>query len=246
MTDRWLDEKSGAAPVAEVAAGAEAEADAAAAADAGPVRLAIVEDHRVVAEAMANMFSLEDGFEVVGLASSGSEAVDLVMRVRPDVVLMDVSLDGLNGIEATRRILQRQPDVKVLILTMHDDEETVASAIAARAAGFLPKNASRSELIEAIRVVAGGGAFLHPGITGPLLNRIAPVVDRSLSTERLTPKEQDVLERLAEGLSTKDIARVLGVSEETVKTHLAHIYQKLGVGDRVQAVALAIRRGLVS
>jgi DNA-binding NarL/FixJ family response regulator len=211
-----------------------------------PIRLAIVEDHRVVAEAMANMFSLEEGFQVVGLASSGGEAVELVARLAPDVVLMDVSLDGLNGIEATRRILSRQPDVKVLILTMHDDEDTVASAIAARAAGFLPKNASRSELIEAIRVVAAGGAFLHPGITGPLLNRIAPVVDRSLATERLTPKEQDVLERLAEGLSTKDIARVLGVSEETVKTHLAHIYQKLGVNDRVQAVALAIRRGLVS
>ena len=195
-----------------------------------PVRVAIAEDHALVAEALETMFSLVDGFEVVGRAVSGDEAVALAERLHPDVFLMDVALKGLNGIEATRQIVQNVPGVRVLVLTMHDDVATVARAVAAGAAGLVPKNAKRDELFRAVEAIAGGGGYL----------------DEHLSAERLTDRELDVLRLLSHGGSTRDIAQALVVSEETVKSHLGRIYQKLGVGDRTSAVALALRRGLVS
>lgn len=209
------------------------------------VRIAIAEDHRVVAEALATMLSFAEGFEIVGSAASGSDAISLVAETRPDVVLMDVKLEGLNGIEATREIMHNDPDAKVLILSMYDDQETVVGAIAAGAAGFLPKNVEKGELVRAIRAVAEGKGFLHPEVTRPFLDRIGALADREILRERLTDRERAVLEELAQGKSTRQIAGSLVISEETVKTHLAHIYQKLGVTDRVQAVALALRRGMV-
>lgn len=209
------------------------------------IRIAIAEDHRVVAEALATMLSFAEGFEIVGSAASGSDAISLVAETRPDVVLMDVKLEGLNGIEATREIIHNHPDAKVLILSMYDDQETVVGAIAAGAAGFLPKNVEKGELVRAIRAVAEGKGFLHPEVTRPFLDRIGALADREILRERLTDRERAVLEELAQGKSTRQIAGSLVISEETVKTHLAHIYQKLGVTDRVQAVALALRRGMV-
>lgn len=209
------------------------------------IRIAIAEDHRVVAEALATMLSFAEGFEIVGSAASGSDAISLVAETRPDVVLMDVKLEGLNGIEATREIIHNHPDAKVLILSMYDDQETVVGAIAAGAAGFLPKNVEKGELVRAIRAVAEGKGFLHPEVTRPFLDRIGALADREILREWLTDRERAVLEELAQGKSTRQIAGSLVISEETVKTHLAHIYQKLGVTDRVQAVALALRRGMV-
>jgi DNA-binding NarL/FixJ family response regulator len=211
-----------------------------------PVRVAIAEDHGLVAEALATMFSLVDGFEVVGRVSSGDDAVELAERLRPDVFLMDVALDGLNGLEATRQITQRAPTVRVLVLTMHDDVVTVARAVAAGAAGFVPKNAERADLFRAVDSVASGGGFLHEQVTSRFLSAVAPLVETSLSAERLTDRELEVLRSLSYGRSTREIAQELVVSDETVKSHLTHIYQKLGVGDRTAAVALALRRGLVS
>ncbi len=215
--------------------------------DARPlVRVAIAEDHSLVAEALATMFSLVDGFEVVGQVSSGDDAIALAERLRPDVFLMDVGLDGLNGLEATRQIRQRTPSVRVLVLSMHDDVMTVARAVAAGAAGFVPKNAERTELFRAVESVASGGGFLHQHVTGGFLSAVAPMVEASLSGERLTDRELEVLRNLSYGRSTREIAQSLVVSDETVKSHLTHIYQKLGVGDRTAAVAAALRRGLVS
>lgn len=211
-----------------------------------PVRVAIAEDHALVAEALSTMFSLVDGFEVVGHVTSGDEAVELAERLRPDVFLMDVALVGLNGLEATRLITERTPSVRVLVLTMHDDVPTVTRAVAAGAAGFVPKNAKREDLFRAVESIAAGGGFLHEQVTSGFLSSVAPLVETSLSSERLTDRELDVLRHLSHGRSTKDIAQALRVSDETVKTHLTHIYQKLGVGDRTAAVALALRRGLVS
>jgi DNA-binding NarL/FixJ family response regulator len=208
--------------------------------------VAIAEDHALVAEAFATMFSLADGFEVVGRVSSGDDAVALAERLRPDVFLMDVGLDGLNGLEATRLISQRAPSVRVLVLTMHDDVTTVARAVAAGAAGFLPKNAERADLFRAVESVVSGGGFLHQQVTSSFLSAVAPMVEASLSAERLTERELEVLRSLSYGHSTREIAQSLVVSDETVKSHLAHIYQKLGVGDRTAAVAVALRRGLVS
>lgn len=199
-----------------------------------------------MAEALATMFSLVDDIEVVGRVSSGDDAVALAERLRPDVFLMDVGLDGLNGLEATRQIAQRVPSVRVLVLTMHDDVATVARAVAAGAAGFLPKNAAREDLFRAVESVAAGSGYLHEQVTSAFLSAVAPLVETSLSAERLTDRELDVLRSLSNGSSTKEIASALLVSDETVKSHLTRIYQKLGVGDRTAAVAVALRRGLVS
>jgi DNA-binding NarL/FixJ family response regulator len=211
-----------------------------------PVRVAIAEDHAVVAEALATMFSLVDDVQVVGQVSSGEDAVALAERLRPDIFLMDVGLKGLNGLEATRQITRRTPSVRVLVLTMHDDVMTVARAVAAGAAGFVPKNAKREDLFRAVESVASGGGFLHQHVTSDFLSAVAPLVESSLSAERLTDRELEVLRNLSYGRSTKEIAHALVVSDETVKSHLTHIYQKLGVGDRTAAVAVALRRGLVS
>ena len=215
-------------------------------ADAAPVRVAIAEDHALVADALATMFSLVEGYEVVGRVTSGDAAIELAEELRPDIFLMDVALVGLNGLEATREIVRRVPGVRVLVLTMHDDVATVARAVAAGAAGFVPKNAHREELFRAVESIAAGGGFLNDQVTGRFLATVAPLVETSLSAERLTERELDVLRHLSHGQSTHEIAQALVVSDETVKSHLGRIYQKLGVGDRTAAVALALRRGLVS
>ena len=210
-----------------------------------PVRVAIAEDHEVVADALATMLGFAESIEVIGVVQSGDEIVDLDVELEPDVILMDVTLRGLNGIEATRLIVGRRPEAKVLVLSMHDDADTVTNAMAAGAVGFLPKNASRLDLLAAVDAVAGGGAYLHTTIARGFLDRVGPLADRSLAAERLTDRERDVLELLAQGRSTRQIAEELFVGEETVKSHLGHIYQKLGVSDRVQAVAMALRKGIV-
>jgi DNA-binding NarL/FixJ family response regulator len=210
-----------------------------------PIRVVIVEDHRLVAEAIADMVSIESDLEVLGFAESGTDAVELVLRTRPDVVLMDIGLVGLNGIEATRQIKAAQPEAKILILSMHDDDDSVAQAVAAGAAGFMPKNADRLTLLRAVRAIAEGEGFLHERVTRRLFDRIAPLIDDALLNDRISPKESLVLQELASGYATKEIATRLSLSEETVKSHLAHIYQKLGARDRTHAVAIAIRRGLV-
>jgi DNA-binding NarL/FixJ family response regulator len=209
------------------------------------IRLVIAEDHHVVAQALATMLAFDGEFEVMAITGSGSEVIDLVEEHGPDVVLMDVSLEGLNGIEATRRIRAGHDATQVVMLTMHDDEGTVTDAVAAGALGFLPKNVQREELETAVRAVAAGEGFLHPSVTSRFLRKVAPLAADSLGPERLTDREVEVLECLTEGLTTRQIAERLILGEETVKSHLARIYQKLGVNDRVQAVALAIRRGLV-
>lgn len=199
----------------------------------------------MVAEALATMLSFSEGFEVVGFADSGEGIVDIVAKSSPDIALMDVSLVGMGGIEATRRIVGEHSRTRVLVLTMHDDPETVRDAIAAGASGFLPKNVGRSDLTAAIRAVAAGGGFLHPSVTRPFLKAFGELAGTAQSAVGLTDRERDVLEELATGKTTKEIARVLFVGEETVKTHLSSVYQKLGVSDRVQAVAAALRSGLV-
>jgi len=210
-----------------------------------PVRVLLVEDHAVVREALTAMLSFEDDIEIVATTASGTEAVELAAELQPHVVLMDVALQGLNGIEATRRISASMPDVRVIVLSMHDDDETVLRAVSEGAVGFLPKNTSRANLLQAVRTVGAGHAYLDGQVTGAFLRRVAPVAGQVLLGERLTAREQEVLELLAEGLSAKEIASRLVVGEQTVKTHLNRLYQKLGVNDRVQAVVLAIRRGLV-
>ncbi len=212
----------------------------------GPrIRILIAEDHTVVAQALATMLSFDPHFEVIAIADSGEEVVRLCLEQQPDVILMDVMLRGVSGIEATQQVAKASPHARVLVLSMYDDQKTVMSAVAAGAAGFVPKNVDREELQRAIRAIAEGKGFLHPDLTGPFLDRVGVMAKEALGRERLTEREQVVLAELAQGKSTREIAKALVLSEETVKTHLTHIYQKLGVNDRVQAVALALRRGLI-
>ena len=208
------------------------------------VRVAIAEDHRVVADALATMLGFEDGYEIVGVVSTADEIVALVSATLPDVVLMDVSLAGSDGIEATAAVVAIHPSCRVLVLSMHDDPDTVARAVAAGAAGYLPKNTTRADLLTALEAVTSGSGYLHWSVTGGFLDRVRPLAQEA-SASPLTTREHEVLSRVVDGLSTRQIAAALTVSEETVKTHLTRVYQKLGVSDRVQAVATALRAGII-
>lgn len=210
------------------------------------ITVAIVEDHEVVAEALATMLSFDPDIEVVGFVATADEALTLVRECHPSVVLMDISLAGpVDGTEATLQVLAAEPTTAVIILSMHDDPNAVAAAIAAGAIGYVPKNTARAELLTAIRTAARGEGYLHPSITRPLLDRIGPMVEKSAEVG-LTAQEHRVLQSLADGNGTHSIAELLSISDETVKTHLTRIYQKLGVSDRTQAVATALRRGIVT
>lgn len=211
------------------------------------ITVVIVEDHEVVAEALATMLSFDTDIEVLGFVACAADALTLVRERHPDIVLMDIALAGdVDGTEATRQILAAEPSTAVIVLSMHDDPDSVTAAVAAGAIGYVPKNTGRAELLTAIRTAASGEGYLHPSITRPLLDRIGPVMGNLGAGERLTPQEHRVLQGLADGKGTRSIAALLSISDETVKTHLTRIYQKLGVSDRTQAVATALRRHIVS
>jgi DNA-binding NarL/FixJ family response regulator len=210
----------------------------------------VVDDQPLVRDGFSLILEQEAGIDVVGTASDGLSAVDAVARLDPDVVLMDVRMPELDGIEATRRILaggQRRP--AVLILTTFDLDEYVFSALRAGASGFLLKDVHRQHLVEAIRVVAAGDALLAPAVTRRLVEEFVRRPDASdidlRSVAQLTPRERDALERLARGLSNAEIAMELSVGEATAKTHVGNVLMKLGLRDRVQAVIFAYESGIV-
>jgi DNA-binding NarL/FixJ family response regulator len=210
----------------------------------------VVADDQALVRAGFRMILASDGIEVVGEAVNGEEAVDAVRRTRPDVVLMDIRMPELDGLEATRRILGGVADPpRVLILTTFDLDQYVYAALAAGASGFLLKDITPEHLVAAVRLVRSGDALLAPTITRRLVERFArpdgpsPSAHRDLAT--LTPREREVLVLIARGLSNAELARELHLAEATVKTHVARILGKLGLRDRVQAVILAYETGLV-
>jgi len=207
----------------------------------------LVDDHELVRAGFAMILRAEDGVEVVGEATDGVEAIAQVGRLRPDVVLMDVQMPVLDGIEATRRIVAEHPDTRVVILTTFDTDDYVFAGLDAGASGFLLKNSEPDDLVDAIRAVADGHALLAPEVTrrviAELAGRTRPVADPRL--EALTERERDVLVLLARGQSNAEIAAALFVGEATVKTHVSRILMKLEVRDRVQAVVVAFESGLV-
>lgn len=215
------------------------------------LRILIVDDQALVRAGFAMILASEEDITVVGEAGDGREAVALAGRLRPDVVLMDIRMLRMDGVEATRRLAG--PDavdpVKVLILTTFDVDEYVYAALRAGASGFLLKDAPPEELIAAIRVVAGGEALLAPSVTRRLLdefaNRPDPQAAPPEALQRLTGRELEVLRLVAKGLSNAEIAERLVVGETTVKTHVGRVLAKLGLRDRVQAVVLAYETGLV-
>jgi DNA-binding NarL/FixJ family response regulator len=210
------------------------------------MQVVICDDQALIRDGLEMLLRLERDIEVVGLAQDGAEAVDLVAEHRPDLVLMDLKMPGMNGIEATRRIRAHYPEVKVLVLTTYDDDEWLFDALRAGAAGYLLKDTGRSEVVKAIRGTVEGQAFVDPAVAGKLLSRVTSTQTRpaSLLTEKLTERELDVLRLLAQGLTNADIAARLYLSEGTVRNHVSAILGKLDVADRTQAAVLALQHGL--
>jgi DNA-binding NarL/FixJ family response regulator len=211
------------------------------------IRVLIVDDHAVVRQGLRTFLELQDEIEVVGEAADGIEAVELVQRTKPDVALLDLIMPRLGGLEAIRRIREVAPATRVLVLTSFADDDTVLPAVRAGAAGYLLKDVQPPELVGAIRTVHAGEALLAPAVATMLVEQLA-AEDGDGAAERddhLTPREREVLALLARGRANKVIARDLGVSERTVKTHVSNILAKLNLTDRTQAAVYAVRHGIV-
>ena len=213
------------------------------------IRVLIADDQALVRAGFRAILETQADLEVVGEAADGTEAVHLAQQLRPDVVLMDIRMPGLDGIEATRRLLREPEAPRVLMLTTFDLDEYLYEAMKAGAGGFLLKDAPRDKLIDAVRTVAAGDALLAPALLRRLvedyISRPAPGAAPPAELDELTPREREVLTLIARGLANAEIAARMFVSEATVRTHVTHILAKLGLRDRVQAVVLAYETGLV-
>jgi NarL family two-component system response regulator LiaR len=209
---------------------------------ADAIRVLIVDDHAVVREGLRSFLELQDGIEVAGEAADGAEAVELAPQLRPDVVLMDLVMPNLDGLEAMRQLRRSLPAARVIVLTSFLDEEHLLPAMRAGAAGYLLKNAQPQELARAIRAAHAGEALIDPAVAARLVDALAAGNGRD-DYERLTPREREVLELIGRGLSNKRIALELGIAEKTAKTHVSNVLGKLGLADRTQAALYATRQG---
>ncbi|ASS94835.1 response regulator [Peribacillus simplex] len=218
----------------------------------------IIDDHQLFREGVKRILDFESSFDVVAEGDDGSEAMDLVETHKPDVVIMDINMPNMNGIEATKMLVNRFPETKVIILSIHDDENYVQHALKTGAQGYLLKEMDADALIDAVRVVAEGGSYLHPKVTHNLVKeyrRLAAeegadrdsvhTIEIRRPLHLLTRRECEVLQLLADGKSNRAIGETLYISEKTVKNHVSNILQKMNVNDRTQAVVLAIKNGWV-
>lgn len=204
------------------------------------IRLLIADDHPVVRAGLEGMLSRQPDFEVVGEAADGREAVELADRLYPDVVLMDLRMPALEGVAAIEEIKAQRPDIQVLVLTTYDSDADILRAVEAGATGYLLKDSPREELYEAVRAAAQGKVLFAPAVANKLMQHI-----REPRRDALSTREIEVLNLVRRGLSNKEIARSLHVSEATVKTHLIHTFKKLGVEDRTAAVTVALEKGIL-
>jgi DNA-binding NarL/FixJ family response regulator len=224
-------------------------------------KILIIDDHQLYREGIKRILEFEEGFEIVGEGEDGSDALQLVKKLKPDVVIMDINMPNMNGVEATRTLVRTFPNTKVIILSIHDDENYVSHALQTGASGYLLKEMDVEALIEAVKVVAEGGSYLHPKVTHNLVKefrRLAETANGNRSDSSngikyhvrrpyhiLTRRECEVLQLLAEGKNNKKIGEALFISEKTVKNHVSNILQKMNCVDRTQAVVEAIKRGWV-
>ncbi len=212
------------------------------------IRVLLVDDQPLVRAGLSRILRSRDGFEIVGECEDGEQALEAVAADGPDVVLMDVRMKNMDGAEATRRLRADPDSPPVLVLTTFDDDEVVQAALSAGAAGFVLKDAPGEDIIRATRVVAGGGAWLDPNVTGRVLetyrSQALPRAEEAAKVEALTGRELEVLRLIARGGTNQEIARELFISEGTVKTHIGHILAKLGLRDRPAAIVFAFDHGL--
>jgi two-component system response regulator DegU len=213
------------------------------------IKVLIVDDHALLREGLIKILSLEDDLKIIGEAGKGEEAIQLTRTLKPDVILMDINMPGVNGIEATKVIKGEFPSIGIIALTIHDDEEYIFELVRAGVSGYVLKDIQPERLVTAIRDVAQGKSVIHPNITAKLLgefNRLSERKNRPSSFGELTMREIEVLELIAQGMANKDIARVLFISEKTVKNHVTSIFRKLNVEDRTQAALYAVKNKLVN
>jgi DNA-binding NarL/FixJ family response regulator len=214
------------------------------------IRIAIVDDQAIVRTGLDRIFSPADGFEVVAECGDGQQAVEELPAIEPDTILMDVRMPRLDGIAATQRLRREAPTVPVLILTTFGEDEVLWGAIEAGAAGFVLKDSSAEELIDAVRAVAGGAAWFDPAVAPRVLERyrrvVAPATRDAARIDLLTEREHDVLRLMARGATNAEVAETLHVAEATVKTHVGSIFMKLDVRDRAAAIVFAYDHGVVS
>ena len=209
-------------------------------------KILLVEDHIVVRQGIKALLSDEPDLEIVGEADDGRAALLAVLKLQPDLVLMDISMPGLNGIEATRQIRQRHPEVKVVVLSMHANEEYVFQVLRAGASGYVLKQSDSSEVLTAIRAALSGGSFLSPPISRAVIDdyvRRAEARGQESDLDLLTSREREVLQLLAEGLSNREIAEQLNISVKTVETHRSNMMNKLDVDSKTELVKYALRKG---
>jgi DNA-binding NarL/FixJ family response regulator len=215
-----------------------------------PIRILIADDHRLFRQGLRQICELKGGFEVVGEAENGQEAIDLARSLKPDIVLMDIRMPKLDGVQATSFVTAEDPNIHVIVLTMQREDQYVFDAIKAGARGYLLKDVDAEVLLDAIRSVHQGQALLDPHMAAKLLTEFRRLSDPSAAEqekmEQLTEGEMEVLRRVAQGADNKDIAKQLNLSESTVANRLRDIYQKLHVNNRTQAALYALRRGWAS
>mgnify|MGYP000865110945 FL=1 len=210
------------------------------------MKVLVCDDQAIVRDGLELLLKLETDIDVVGMAQDGAEAVEMVNKILPDLVLMDLKMPGMNGVEATRRICAEHPAVKILVLTTFDDDEWVFDAVRAGAAGYILKDTPREKVVEAIRGTLYGKSFVDPVVAGKLLQHVSNKQEepQSILTDKLTRREVEVLRAISHGLNNTDIAARLHLSEGTVRNHISAIFAKLDVTDRTQAAIIAIRHGL--
>jgi DNA-binding NarL/FixJ family response regulator len=210
------------------------------------IRVMLVDDHAIMRDGIRALLSLHNDLEIVGEASEGQKAVDKSRELMPDVIVMDIAMSGMDGLEATRRIAKQSPKTKVLILSQHDEKEYILSAIKAGCAGYMPKRALSSELVTAIRAVYKGDSFLYPSAATALIGEYRTHAQTGDSYDQLTPREREILKLIAEGHTSKIISESLFISLKTVVGHRTKLMDKLGIHNRTELIKYAMRKGLIS
>lgn len=209
------------------------------------IRVLVADDHAILRDGLRALLALYDDIEVIGEASNGREAIDTIRKLLPDVVLMDIAMPFMDGLEATRRVHKESPKIKILILTQHDNREYILSSIKSGATGYIPKKAVASELVDAIRVVYRGDSYLYPSVASVLIGDYIQRLEHD-PYDRLTNREREVLKLIAEARTSREIADLLCISVKTVLAHRAKTMEKLGIHNRIELIKYTIRKGLIT